>query len=171
MLFLPQGSQEQMAWYDELQRRSVADVAWFWDAVVQDLELEWFQPYSQVVDISHGIEWPRWFVGGRYNYVRDAVDKQALRLRPHATAIAWEGEDGEVRTLTYAELYRQVNQAANTLKLPDSAPLAQLNLLQNQYQSTSGRLQDLDVQQTRLISGLTIAQLAMPPTRPADPDP
>src|SRR5437867_3539986 len=53
-------------------------------------------------------------------------------------------------------------QAANVLRLPDSAPLAQLNLLQNQYQSTYGHLQDLDVQQTRLISGLTISQLAMP---------
>jgi acetyl-CoA synthetase len=100
----------------ELMDRSTSDIAWFWDAVVQDLDLEWFQPYTQVVDLSRGIEWPRWFPGGRYNYVHDAVDKQAERLRPDATALIWEGEDGAVTTLTYAELAAQVNQAANALK-------------------------------------------------------
>ena len=100
----------------ELVDRSAADIAWFWDAVVQDLDLEWFAPYSAVVDLARGVEWPRWFVGGRYNYVHDAVDKHAQRLRPDATAVAWEGEDGAVRTLTFTELYTQVNQAANALK-------------------------------------------------------
>jgi hypothetical protein len=66
---------------------------------------------------------------------------------------------------------QQAIQAANAAKLPDSAQLAQLNLLQNQYQTTYGRLQDLDVAQTRLISGLTIEQLATPPAKPSDPDP
>jgi capsular polysaccharide biosynthesis protein len=65
---------------------------------------------------------------------------------------------------------QQAIQAANAAKLPDSAQLAQFNLLQNQYQSTYGRLQDLDVMQTRLISGLTIEQAAIPPTKPSDPD-
>jgi acetyl-CoA synthetase len=100
----------------DLVQRAAGDVAWFWDAVVKDLELEWFQPYTQVVDLSAGIEWPRWFIGGKYNYVHDALDKQALRLRPDAPAVIWEGEDGEVRTLTYAELYAEVNRAANALK-------------------------------------------------------
>jgi acetyl-CoA synthetase len=100
----------------DLMARSTTDLAWFWDAVVQDLELEWFHPYSAVVDLSRGIEWPRWFPGGRYNYVHDAVDKQALRLRPGARAVGWEGEDGAVRTLTFAELYHEVNRAANALK-------------------------------------------------------
>jgi acetyl-CoA synthetase len=100
----------------ELMDRSTRDIAWFWDAVVQDLDLEWFQPYTEVVDLSRGIEWPRWFPGGRYNYVHDAVDKHAERLRPQATALIWEGEDGAVTALTYAELAAQVNRAANALK-------------------------------------------------------
>src|SRR5438477_8826199 len=53
---------------EELLARSAGDVEWFWDAVVRDLELQWFHPYNQVLDLSRGIEWPRWFVGGRYNY-------------------------------------------------------------------------------------------------------
>src|SRR5579859_293561 len=100
----------------ELLARSTADIAWFWDAVVQDLELEWFVPYTAVVDLTRGIEWPRWFPGGRYNYVHDAVDKHALHLRPQAVAVIWEGEDGEVRSLTYEALYWEVNRAANALK-------------------------------------------------------
>ncbi|HUS17213.1 MAG TPA: AMP-binding protein, partial [Chloroflexia bacterium] len=100
----------------ELMTRSTTDIPWFWDAVVRDLELEWFQPYTEVVDLTRGIEWPRWFPGGRYNYVHDAVDKHALRLRPQEQALGWEGEDGEVRGLTYEQLYWEVNKAANALK-------------------------------------------------------
>jgi capsular polysaccharide biosynthesis protein len=62
-------------------------------------------------------------------------------------------------------------QAAHTANKSDSGPLAQLNLLQNQYQTTYGLLQALDVKQTQLTSGFTIEQLATAPTKPADPDP
>jgi acetyl-CoA synthetase len=95
--------------------RAAADPAWFWDATVRDLELEWIKPYDQVLDLSEGIAWPRWFAGGRYNHVQDAVDKHALRLRPDAPAVIWEGEDGATRTLTFADLYAEVNRAANAL--------------------------------------------------------
>ncbi|HEX8597608.1 MAG TPA: AMP-binding protein [Chloroflexia bacterium] len=101
--------------FAQLVERYSADPAWFWQAVVEDLGLEWYEPYTQVLDLSRGVEWARWFVGGSYNYVRDAVDKHAEGPLAAATAIGWEGEGGEVRKLTYAELYRQVNQAANTL--------------------------------------------------------
>ena len=43
--------------YDELVRRSIADIGWFWDAVVHDLDIEFFEPYSEVFDTSHGVEW------------------------------------------------------------------------------------------------------------------
>ncbi len=100
----------------ELLNRSVEDVAWFWDAVVHDLGLEWFRPYTQVLDLSDGPEWPRWFVGGQYNYVHDAVDKHAQGDRAAIPALIWEGEDGATRTLTYAALYAEVNRAANALR-------------------------------------------------------
>src|SRR5438045_1504648 len=108
--------QHRLGSVQELLARSTTDVEWFWDAVVRDLELEWFRPYSRVLDLSRGIEWPRWFVDGVYNYVHDAVDKRAVGENSQAQAIAWEGEDGEVRTLTYAQLYVEVNRAANALK-------------------------------------------------------
>src|SRR5579884_2013585 len=90
--------------YEDFYRRSITDIAWFWEAVVRDeLRLEWFRPYDQVVDLSDGPAWPHWFVGGKLNYVVNAVDRHA-RTQPDKTAVAWEGEDGETRSFTYAEL-------------------------------------------------------------------
>jgi acetyl-CoA synthetase len=58
--------------------------------------------------------WPRWFVGGRINLAYNTVDRHAMR-RGGAPAIVWEGEDGEVRTLNYAQLGAEVGRAANGL--------------------------------------------------------
>ncbi|HJV04004.1 MAG TPA: acetyl-coenzyme A synthetase N-terminal domain-containing protein, partial [Actinomycetota bacterium] len=53
--------------YEELVERSRDDIEWFWDAVVKDLGIEFFQPYDRVLDTSDGIPWARWFVGGKIN--------------------------------------------------------------------------------------------------------
>src|SRR5438552_1178022 len=67
--------------YDELLRRAAADPSWFWDAVVRDLGLAWYRPYTQVLDLSDGVPWARWFSGGLYNYVHNALDKHAAGPR------------------------------------------------------------------------------------------
>ncbi|PZR97656.1 MAG: AMP-dependent synthetase [Candidatus Chloroheliales bacterium] len=107
--------QQGVSDYGELMSRSASDVAWFWDAVVKDLDIQFYTPYSQVVDISKGIQWPRWFVGGRYNYVHDALDKRAAAT-PDLAAIIYEAEEGDVRTLSYAQLLAEVNKLANGLR-------------------------------------------------------
>jgi acetyl-CoA synthetase len=101
--------------YAELVRRSVEDIEWFWDAVVKELQIEFFEPYTKVLDISQGIPWAKWFVGGTINIAHNCVDKHA-RARPNKLALLWEGEDGTVRRLTYRELYEQTNRLANALK-------------------------------------------------------
>ncbi|HRO24075.1 MAG TPA: acetyl-coenzyme A synthetase N-terminal domain-containing protein, partial [Promineifilum sp.] len=63
--------------WDELMARSTGDVAWFTDAVLEFLDVRFRVPYTQVVDLSDGIEWPRWCVGGRMNIVDNCVDKWA----------------------------------------------------------------------------------------------
>ncbi len=109
--------QHGIATYDELQARSTADVAWFTDAILKYLDIRFRAPYSQVVDLSDGIEWPRWCVGGRLNIVDNCVDKwaadPAARDRP---ALIWEGEEGATRTLSYGELAAEVNRCANALR-------------------------------------------------------
>ena len=103
--------------YTELMARSTADVAWFTDAVLKYLDIRFRVPYDQVVDLSEGIEWPRWCVGGRLNIADNCVDRwandPAARDRP---AVIWEGEEGTTRTLTYAELAAEVNRCANALR-------------------------------------------------------
>lgn len=102
--------------YEQLIARSINDLEWYWDATVKDLGLEFYKPYEKVLDLSGGLEWPKWFVGGQYNYVHDAVDKWTMDERGEAAAIIWEGEDGIVREVSRGELSREVNRAANALK-------------------------------------------------------
>ncbi|HEY6168300.1 MAG TPA: AMP-binding protein [Verrucomicrobiae bacterium] len=101
---------------DELQRRSTTDIAWFWDAVLRDLDIRFYEPYSRVVDLSRGIEWPEWCVSGRMNIVHNCLDKYAGTATDDKIAVRWEGEEGTACTLTYAELRRDVNRAANALR-------------------------------------------------------
>ncbi|HEY3058630.1 MAG TPA: acetate--CoA ligase [Chloroflexota bacterium] len=103
----------RLASYDELLRWSVEDVARFWDAVAKDLELEWYAPYQQVLDLEHGVKWPRWWRGGSFNYVHNALDKHAHNNK---LALICEGEEGQVRTLTYAALLAETNRCANALR-------------------------------------------------------
>ncbi|HEX9695184.1 MAG TPA: AMP-binding protein [Actinomycetota bacterium] len=97
--------------YRELVRRSNDDPAWFWDAAVKDLGIEFFTPYARVYDDARGIAWTTWFDGGTVNLTYNCVDKQD----PSARAIVWEGEDGAVRTLTFADLRREVDRVARGL--------------------------------------------------------
>ena len=102
--------------FEELLRRSTDDYEWFWDAAAKDMELEWYEPYERIVDLSRGVPWARWFPGGKYNYVHNALDKHVLSNRRNKLAVIWEGEDGEVRKLSYWDLYVETNRLANALR-------------------------------------------------------
>jgi acetyl-CoA synthetase len=99
---------------DDLIRRSVQDVAWFWDAVVRDLGLEFSRPYERVLDTSRGVEWTTWFEGGLVNLAHNCVDRWAERT-PEAVAVLWEGEEGSVRRVTYRELRSMTDRLAHGL--------------------------------------------------------
>ena len=102
--------------YEELIDRSTTDIEWFWDAVMKDLDIEWYKPYEKVLDTSKGIQWARWFIGGKLNIVHNCLDRHAKSDRKNRVACVWEGEDGETRSLTYLDLYKEVNRVANGLK-------------------------------------------------------
>jgi acetyl-CoA synthetase len=102
--------------YDELIKKSTDDIGWFWDAVVADLPIEFFHPYDQVFDMSAGVPWTRWFVGGTINLAYNCLDRHALSSTSRdRAAIVWEGEDGEVRTWTYRELFAETNGIGNAM--------------------------------------------------------
>src|SRR6266498_2533647 len=86
--------------YDELMRRSTTDIAWFWDAVLGDLDIQFYEPYSRVVDLSEGKPWARWCVGGEMNIVHNMLDKYAGTEVDDRLAIKSETEDGTARALT-----------------------------------------------------------------------
>jgi acetyl-CoA synthetase len=106
----------------DLRRRSVEDPEWYWDAVSRDLGLRWLRPYTRVLDTSEGIAWPRWFEGGLTNLTVNCVDRHLDGPRRHAPAIVWEGDGGESRTLTYAELAAEVYRLAGALRARGIGP-------------------------------------------------
>jgi acetyl-CoA synthetase len=102
--------------YATLMRRSTENIAWFTQAVLNYLDIRFFEPYSQVLDTSNGIQWPRWCLGGKMNIVHNCLDKNIGTETEGRTALIWEGEEGKTERMTYGALYRQVNQAANALR-------------------------------------------------------
>jgi len=101
---------------EALHKRSVEEPEWYWDAVVRDLGLRWKRPYTRVLDESRGVAWPRWFQGGLLNFADNCVDRHVDAGRGAHPAVVWEGDDGQTRTLTYAELLREVSRLANALR-------------------------------------------------------
>src|SRR6266480_1792671 len=77
-------------------------------------ELEWSRRWDRVLDWQppHA----KWFVGGTLNASVNCLDRHVRGSRRNKAAIIWEGEPGDRRTLTYFDLFRQVNQFANVLK-------------------------------------------------------
>src|SRR5581483_9240854 len=101
---------------DEFQRASVNDVAWFWDTMLRELDVQFYEPYSQVLDLSSGIQFPTWCVGGVMNIIHNCLDKYIGTPKEHQIAIKWEGEEGQTGELSYGQLYREVNKVANGLR-------------------------------------------------------
>ncbi len=101
--------------YREFVDRSVEELEWFWDSVNTFLNVKWFKEYVDVLDVSRGIMWAKWYRGGVINLVYNALDRH-VEDKEDKTAFIWSGEDGIERKYTYGELYREVNKLAYSLK-------------------------------------------------------
>jgi acetyl-CoA synthetase len=95
---------------EEFLRFSRERTAEFWDAFVREAGIEWFRPYSRVMDVSRGPEWSRWFLDGQTNIARNCLD------RHEGVACLWEAEDGSTRVLTFAEVRHDANRLAHALR-------------------------------------------------------
>ena len=102
--------------YDELMQRSTTDIAWFWDAVIKQLDIRFEQPYSRVFAPGEDPRLPRWCIGGKMNITISCLDKWQGTLVWQSPAFIWEGEEGKSLTLTYEQLHREVNRCANALR-------------------------------------------------------
>jgi len=102
--------------YDGLIARVAEDPGWYWRQAIADLDLAWHRPWTEIWDLSSGKEWPKWFPDAGFNYIESALDRYEDGPLWHRTALIWEGDDEEVRTLTFAELNVLTNKVANALR-------------------------------------------------------
>jgi acetyl-CoA synthetase len=104
-----------MGSFGDLLDRSIAEPEWFWDAVVGYLGIPFAVPYADVLDTGRGIEWATWFNGGKLNLAEVCVDRHCA-TGPDRPALVWEGEDGEQRSWTFAELRAEADGLAALLR-------------------------------------------------------
>ena len=100
--------------YQELYGRASANPEQFW-AELAEKELHWFQKWDRVLDWSNP-PFAKWFVNGKINVSYNCLDRHLSTWRRNKAALIWEGEPGDARTLTYAQLHREVCQFANVMK-------------------------------------------------------
>ncbi|MFC1415614.1 acetate--CoA ligase [Streptacidiphilus cavernicola] len=97
---------------EEAYRQAAADRLGFW--AEQAARLHWEQPWDEVLDWSDR-PFARWFTGGRLNVAYNCVDRHVEAGHGEQIAIHFEGEPGDSRSVSYAELQREVCRAANAL--------------------------------------------------------
>ena len=98
--------------YDRIRQQAEADPEGFWAGIAK--ELHWFKPWDKVLEWN--APWAKWFIGGQFNLSYNCLDRHVQTWRKNKAAIIWEGEPGEVRTLTYQQLLTEVQKFANVLK-------------------------------------------------------
>jgi acetyl-CoA synthetase len=106
----------QIANFNELIRLSSQDVAWFTEAVLSYLDIRFYEPYTEVVNLRRGLALPEWCVNGRMNIVHNCLDKYIATETENRLAVISETEDGEICQYTYGQLWTQVNKTANALR-------------------------------------------------------
>jgi acetyl-CoA synthetase len=98
--------------YQKLYEYAKTEPEKFW-AELAEKELHWFRKWDQVLDWQP--PFAKWFVGGKLNISYNCLDRH-LKDQGDKTALIWEGEPGDVRTFTYAQLHEEVCMMANVLK-------------------------------------------------------
>lgn len=95
-----------------IYERAASDPEGYW--AEEASKLDWYRPWDTV------LEWDppfaKWFNGGQLNVSVNCLDRHVNAGGGDKVAFYWEGEPGDRRTLTYSDLYEEVNKAANALK-------------------------------------------------------
>lgn len=105
---------KSLAEYEQIYEQAKADPVAFW-AELAEQELDWFGKWDTVLDWNDP-PFAKWFVGGKINISYNCLDRHLTTWRRNKAALIWEGEPGDTRTLTYAQLHREVCQFANVMK-------------------------------------------------------
>jgi acetyl-CoA synthetase len=103
-----------MAEYERMFAEAKADPEAFWAHLAGE-NIHWFKPWDKTLDSSEA-PFYKWFVGGKTNMAYNCLDRHAASDRKDKPAIVWEGEPGDQRTITYAQLTSDVKRFANAIK-------------------------------------------------------
>jgi acetyl-CoA synthetase len=98
--------------YEKLYAEAEADPEAFW--AKQAERLHWFKKWDTVLEWNE--PFAKWFVGGKLNVSYNCLDRHLETWRRNKAAIIWEGEPGEIKTITYLQLHQEVSRFANVLK-------------------------------------------------------
>jgi acetyl-CoA synthetase len=98
--------------YEQLYKEAETDPENFWSKIAR--ELHWFKTWDRVLEWD--LPWAKWFVGGKINLSYNCLDRHVASWRRNKAAYIWEGEPGEIRTITYQQLLLEVSKVANVLK-------------------------------------------------------
>ena len=98
--------------YERLYAEAAADPEAFWAKQAEDLH--WFKKWDTVLEWNE--PFAKWFVGGKLNIAYNCLDRHLETSRKNKAAIIWEGETGEIKTITYLQLHQEVSRFANVLK-------------------------------------------------------
>jgi acetyl-CoA synthetase len=98
---------------EALRKQADADYEGFWCDLARE-KIDWQSAFTQGLDSSNAPHY-QWFADGRMNVSYNCIDRH-LEARGNKTAIRFEAENGQTRTLTYRDLYNEVGQLANALK-------------------------------------------------------
>ena len=102
--------------HSDLIEWSQKDPILFSKAILEDMEIQWYEEFEEVLDLSKGFPWAKWFVGGKINIVYNCIDKHLTQEKKNNHALIWEGDDGTKRTFTYEQLSFEVSKLANAMK-------------------------------------------------------
>jgi acetyl-CoA synthetase len=103
---------KSFAQYKKMYNESIHAPERFWANMAE--ELFWYKRWTKV--LRWKLPFAEWFVGGKINVSANCLDRHLTTWRKNKAAIIWEGEPGDTRTLTYADLHREVCKCANVLK-------------------------------------------------------
>jgi acetyl-CoA synthetase len=112
--FVAKARVKGMEGYRELYDRAAADPEAFWSGLAES-ELHWFQKWNSTLDWTNP-PFAKWFSGATTNVSYNCIDRHLNGPRRDKPAIIWEGEPGDSRVITYAELHRLVSRFASVLK-------------------------------------------------------
>jgi acetyl-CoA synthetase len=99
--------------YEALYKESLQDTEKFWADQAKE-HLHWFEPFHTTLEWNEPVA--KWFVGGKTNVSFNCLDVHVANGHGDRVALYWEGEPGDRRTITYAQLLKDVCRFANGLK-------------------------------------------------------